>query len=211
MARWPAWQVAAVGLALYGLLSGSLWLVSGLVPNVGSSARVVVPGLILLFGLSVTFWSWRSFNWLSRMANGVLITLALLAIGALFWPMLLSGIWLLVVPALFLALLLLAWALPAISSSTSGLLWQEQMAPQTKLGKAAMKWALRLGLGGAGVLGSVAGTSLVRAGKAPIAYLIVALAMSILSILIAQGFAHQLWPSTPWGVKAAQTPPDVSG
>lgn len=208
MASWPLWRVAVAGLALYGLLSGSVWLVSGLVPEIGLPARVTAAALVLLLGLSFTFWSSRDFSWLSRTANGLLITMAMLGIGALFWPMLLGGIWLVVIPLLFLALLLLAWALPAISGSFSALLWREQIAPQTKLGRASMKWGLALGLGGAGVLGSLAGTSLVRAGKAPIAYLVVALGMSILSVVIAQGFAHQLWPSTPWGEKAARTEPD---
>jgi len=185
-----------------------MWLVSGLVPELGLPARVIASVLVLLLGLSFTLWSWRDFTWLSRMANGLLITLVLLAIGTLFWPMLLSGVWLWVIPLLFLALLLLAWVLPVISSSLSALLWREQMSPRTWLGKGAMKWSLVLGLGGAGVLGSIAGTSLVRAGKAPLAYLLMALGTSILSVLIAQGFAHQLWPSTPWGEKAAHTLPD---
>ena len=208
MAAWPAWRVAGVGLALYGLLSGSMWLVSGLVPELGLPARVIASVLVLLLGLSFTLWSWRDFTWLSRMANGLLITLVLLAIGTLFWPMLLSGVWLWVIPLLFLALLLLAWVLPVISSSLSGQLWREQMAPHTWFGQRAMKAGLGLGLGGAGVLGSIAGTSLVRAGKAPIAYLLVALGTSILSVLIAQGFAHQLWPDTPWGARNARSTMD---
>ena len=199
IAAWPLWKVVGLGLIGYGPISAMLFVSSLVPPPFHPELFAVISILILALGLFFTVWTSRRPSWAPRFGGTALVALLFLGLGIRFWAMIVNGFWFWVVVLLFVALFVLAWLLPAASESLSALLWREQMAPQTKIARRVMSWLLAIGLGGAGVLGASTGASLVRTGGARLAYLILALGMSILGVLIAQGFAHQLWPDTPWG------------
>lgn len=205
---WPLWKVVVLGLAGYGPMAGFLYASSRLPPPLDAGASAAISILIAVLGVCFSVWSAKAPGWPPRLGGGILIAFLFLGVGLRFWAMVASGPWLWLVVLLFIALFVLAWFLPAVSSSLSARLWREQVAPESQIGRKISRLLLALGLGGAGVVGASSGMALARTGGAGIAYLLVALGMSILGVLIAQGFAHQLWPSTPWGEKAARTEPD---
>ena len=211
IAGWPVWK--AIGLCIGGpaLLGGMLSLSSLMVPPPLAVREVALFSLVMTLGVVFFVWSWRRYTWGSRVASTALVAIVFLAIGMRAWTAILGGIWLWVVVLLFAVLFCFAWFLPAVSPAASALIWREQSAPETRFGRVAMKWALRLGLGGAGVLGASAGMSIMRTGAAPVAYLIVALGASILAVLLSQSFSHQLWPDSPWARSVATSDPGKGG
>lgn len=208
---WPLWKVVALGLAGYGPMSGFLYASLQMPPPIPAGASAAASILIVVLGVGFSVWSARAPGWIPRTGGGILIALLFLGVGLRFWAMVATGPWLWLVTLLFMALFVLAWFLPAISGSLSAMIWREQVAPQSQIGRKVSRTLLALGLGGAGVVGASSGMALARTGAAGIAYLLVALGMSIVGVLIAQGFSHQLWPSTPWGGKAAETSHDKNG
>lgn len=205
--KWPLWKVVMLGLVGYGPMAAFLFASSRMPPELHEGASAAISILIVALGVCFSIWSARAPGWIPRVGGGVLIALLFLSLGLRFWAMVLAGPWLWLVLLLFAALFMLAWFLPAISESLSARFWRAQIAPQTQIGRRISRWLLALGLGGAGVLGASSGMAMARTGQAKLAYLLVALGMSILGVLIAQGFAHQLWPATPWGEKDARTAP----
>jgi hypothetical protein len=181
-----------------------LWVSSMMVPPINQNREVALFSLVMLFGVACFVWSWRSFSWASRFASTALIAVVFFGIGIRAWAALLDGFWLWAVTASLALLFCMAWILPSVAPAASESIWRLQSTPQTRTGRSTLKWVLRLGLGGAGVLGASAGMSLMRAGAVSLAYLLVALGMSVFAILIAQGFSHQLWPYSPWAKRAGQ-------
>jgi hypothetical protein len=206
LASWPLWK--AIGMCLGGpvFLAGILWSSSLMVPPVQPERETGIFMLVVTLGVASFLWSWKSFSWASRVAVTALVAMVFLAVGIRAWTAILGGIWLWVVVFMFASLFCLAWLLPAVSPAVSASMWNEVTTPQTPVGRGVMKWTLRLGLGGAGVLGASLGMSLMRTGGAPLAYLIVALGMSILAVLLAQSFSHQIWPESPWAKRVSSLP-----
>jgi hypothetical protein len=91
-----------------------------------------------------------------------------------------------------------ALSLPALGPGISALVWRELMAPQTRIGRAAMAVGLSL-LPIAGVLGASTGLSARRLGIArPVMVIAAILALSG-AIIWVFSVSHQLWPERPWG------------
>jgi hypothetical protein len=201
IADWPLWKVVLLGLAGYGPLSALLYLSSLVPPPFRPDVIAAVSILIVTLGVFLVVWASRRPGWAPRAGGTALLALLFLVLGMRFWAMLLNGFWLWAVTGLFALLYVLAWLLPVVSASLSGLLWREQVAPQTGFAQRLTRWTLALGLGGAGVIGASVGTSLVRTGGSSLAFLIAALGMSVLGVLVAQGFSHQLWPDSPWAMR----------
>jgi hypothetical protein len=202
IAEWPLWKVVVLALAGYGPLAALLYLSSLVPPPFRPDLIAAVSILIVTLGIFLAVWASRRPGWAPRAGGTALLSLLFLALGTRFWAMLVNGLWFWVVTLPFVLLYVLAWLLPAISASLSTALWREQVAPQTGLARRLTRWTLALGLGGAGAVGASVGTSLIRTGGGRLAFLIVALGMSILAVLIAQGFSHQLWPDSPWAKRA---------
>jgi hypothetical protein len=204
IAHWPAWKAIGLCIGTSVLLGGMLWLSALMVPpsNVGREFSLFLVTVVI--GTSVFIWSWKWYSWASRVAATGLVGLVFLSMGIRAWTAILDGLWFFVVVCLFILLYLIAWSLPAFFPVVSESLWTEQTSPRTSAGRTIMKWLLRIGVGGAGVIGASAGMSLVRLGGVPIAYLGVALGMSILSVMLAQSFSHQLWPVSPWAKRATR-------
>lgn len=104
-------------------------------------------------------------------------------------------VWVWLVP--ILAAYLLAWMLPALKPRLSALLWQEQMAPETRIGRAVLAISLSLAPV-AGVLGASMGMFASRLGEISASLIIGGTLMTMSSIGFAFAAAYQLWPERPW-------------
>jgi len=197
--EWPLWRVLIATFVGYSVIAALLYLLATAPPLI--APRPAVAGLavaLVLLAVAATLWSWKTRQWWPRLAASAMFSLLFLAMSLTSWFAVLRGVWLWVVVIAIVAAYLLAWALPAVSIPLSTLLWREQSSPQTPAGRAVLKWALFVGLGGAGVIGASVGTSLVRTGQANVAYLFVALGGAAVAVFSAQGVSHQLWPDRPW-------------
>lgn len=199
MRGWPLWKVVGAGLFLYGAMAGFLVGTLFLPPAIPSRTLLIaIPLTIIPLGLILTLWSWRTFTYHSRIAASLIIGLTVLLAGVRSWAAILSGFWFWFVTGLTSLAFIVAWALPAISYSTSHAIWREQFAPRTRLGRGILKWTLLIGLGGGGALGAGVGMSLARSGALGTVHLLLGALSSALAVFFAQSTSHQLWPDSPW-------------
>jgi hypothetical protein len=200
MADWPLWKVVGAGLFLYGamagLLVGALLLPPAISPR---TLLIAVPLTIIPPGLLLTLWSRRSYTYYSRLAGLFVIALCILMVSIRSWAAVLSGFWFWLVTGFTGLAFIVAWALPAISYSTSNAIRRELIAPRTRLGRGILKWTLIIGLGGGGALGAGLGMSLTRSGALGLAHLLIAVLSSGVAIFFSVSTSHQLWPESPWG------------
>jgi len=209
--RWSIWKTMGAATVLFGGLGGLLIFSASTPPEFAPGKVAPVASVLALIGIAMMLWTRVSSRWIARLGMVVVCVTLVFGIAWRAWAAVLSGAWLCLVVLSLGVLLALAWSLPAMSASLSAVIWREQSAPQTAIGQGITKWGLRLGLGAVGVVGASVGTSLVRSGKASLAYLIVALGMSFVALLAAQGNAHQLWRDRPWAQKEARRPGDGAG
>ncbi len=188
--NWPLWKVLLASLVGFGVLG----LLPGLMPPI--SIPTIRLGLLWLVATTaVCVWAWATYNWWARVATAALLSIQWLVIAARSWLLVVASPWMLLVPVLLAYLL--AWALPALDPRLSVILWREQTAPQTRIGRALLVLALAVGPS-AGVIGASLGMFGSRFGESES----VLLAMVVLSSAVGFGFAfaasYQIWPERPW-------------
>lgn len=197
MRGWPLWRVLLVGVLAYGLPTVFLAIFSALPPAFAPGYVAPIALVFAVLGIASLIWNWKTNNWLARLGIGLTFCGLFFTLAVRSWFAVLVGPWLWLVVGVTSALLVLAWALPAIAGSLSAWILREQSSPQSGVGRAIMMWALVIG-GAAGTLGAGLGMSLSRTGHENTAYFIVAVGMSGVSISLAQSTSHQLWPDRPW-------------
>jgi len=158
--------------------------------------------LALTIGVSLTIagtfaaiCSHRSYDYWARAAYGNSWLLLFLGTAIRAWTDVIPVLWFWFV--LLMTLYLVAWAFPVLHPKLSALLFREQFAPETRLGRGCMAWALAL-LPVIGGLGATFGMYGSRNGLDNIVSLVMAILGSIISIGLSQVFSHQLWPQRPW-------------
>jgi hypothetical protein len=77
------------------------------------------------------------------------------------------------------------------------LLFREQFAPQTRIGRGCMMVFLTLGSSGLGISAAL-GYQMARHEAVEVVFLLVALMGTVVTIAFAQIFSHQLWQQRPW-------------
>ena len=199
MAGWPLWKAVGMGIVLYGLMASFLAASLLLPPMISHRATLIALSFsVLPVGVLFSVWSWRSFSYYPRLGSSLIVASVVLAVGIRSWVAILGGSWAWLVVGILVIAFAVAWAMPAISGPLSETLWREQIAPQTRLGRSVMKWALAVGLGGGGALGAGLGLSFSRAGDYGTVHLLIAILSSVIAVFLGQSLSQQLWPDRPW-------------
>lgn len=130
------------------------------------------------------------------------------------WFLLMLGLairsWNAVVPALglwvplFVGLYALAWSLPSIEPKLSALLYREQIAPETRIGRGCLGLALAVGGAAAGT-GATLGMYGARYGQEKLVLLAMAALGTFVTLGWGQYVAHDMWPKRPWGEQAEKS------
>ena len=158
----------------------------------GGIALGLVMALFFVFAAS---WNMAAYTFWSILAYGLTFTLLLMGIAVRAWLLLGVDVWVWV--PFVASAYILAWLVPALWPKISCILWREQVAPQTKVGRALFAIALCLAPG-VGVMGALLGMFSSRRGELSRAYLVMALLFSAVAIVISFAFSYQLWPHRPW-------------
>jgi hypothetical protein len=93
---------------------------------------------------------------------------------------------------LLMGIYLLAWALPSLDPKLSALLWREQYSPETKVGKAVLRFSAKF-LPIAGASGALFGMYATRDGQDNLVALFLGIGFSLLSIGLSQVASHTFW------------------
>lgn len=180
-------MLSAFAFGLLGILPGFLPPISPEIIRLGAFGA--------LLAVLVSLLNWRSYTWWARLALGVIMTLQFLAIASRSWWILVGFQWIWVAP-MFLAYLV-AWLLPLLRPRISDVLWREQTAPQTRIGRTIL--AIALGIGpSAGVIGASLGMFGYRTDGLRGVLLAGGAICSLVSIGFAFALGYQLWPERPW-------------
>lgn len=194
-ADWPWWKIA--GVALFSF-SGFGFIFASIPPI--SLCMFILGGISALLATIIAIWDWKVHTWISQLCLTSLWTLQLLTTGIRAWVFALPIIFVypMVVGYLF------AWTLPALYPEISKVLWREQTAPETRLGKILLGLSISLAPV-AGALGASLGMFTSRFQGSNGLYLVVGPSFIILSIVFAFAFAYQLWPDRPWAGSRTET------
>ncbi len=194
-ADWPFWKILGAGLLGFG----GFGLIIIILPpqNLMSIIFGSVTGLV---GILVGIWNWKVYNWASKFTVSTLWSMQTLSIGIRAWVYALPTIWLYPMIGGYL----FAWTLPALYPEISKVLWREQTAPETRLGKILLGLSISLAPV-AGALGANLGMFTSRFQGLNGLYLVVGPLFIILSIGFAFAFAYQLWPDRPWAGSRTET------
>lgn len=191
--HWHWWQVIAAGGFGFGIL-GSL---IGLLPPFSLPAFKI--GLTLAAIAVVTgLWNWWAYTFWSRLISAGIWSLMMLGITVRAWMGVVPVVGLWLVP--LLVAFFLGWALPALSPSISKFLWQEQMTPQTRIGRALLAIGLTVAPV-AGTLGASIGMFGSRFDDIEGTPLFIAVLGTIGSLILPFTFSYQLWPERPWAIE----------
>ena len=184
------YQVLAIGLAGFGTLGVLVCLVPQ--PDlVGSAVGLSVGAL----GVTFTLWNWRTYSWWARAGLAVVTCLGIFSMGVRFTLALTDIDWRWILPAL--AAILFSLITPIAWPSAAHVVWREQTAPVTRLGRILLVASVSLA-SVAGVLGASAGIFARRMGAIePVLSVTAALAF-LVSSGMAFTFSYQLWPERPW-------------
>lgn len=189
LAHWSWWQV----LAAYSFAFGVFGVLPGLMPPV-SPLMIRLGLLFAAMVVAAALWAWSTFNWWARLAVSGLWTVQVLIIVARVWSLVIGVTWIWMVP--IFSAYLLAWVLPLLKPRLSAILWREQIAPQTRLGRTILILALGIGPS-AGVLGAAAGMFGNRFGERGAVLAVIGALGSFVAISAALAFSHQLWLIRP--------------
>ena len=187
---WPLWKL--VGLIL--ISSGALAIMLTFIPYYHSTALIL--GIILLVTGVISFiYTIRKKNWWAGVVFQNTWPLLFFAMGARSLISQLPNGWIWI--ALLLACYILAWLIPVLDPKLSALIWREQTAPETRIGKGCMGFFLKFSPT-IMALGPIGGIYLSRHGYDNIFFLIFGIGMCLLAIILGQLISHQLWPKRPW-------------
>jgi hypothetical protein len=159
-----------------------IYLVSPTAIALGAAVAVICGG--------VAIWNWARYTWWSRVAAVATFSLVFLIVAARGFAYLPASPWLWGTP--LLAAYALAWVLPAIGPQIAELLYWEQLAPRTRLGRGCL--GIGLGLAGsAGAIGAGLGLFSSRFGDLAVGYLIASTLSAIGAIDVAFVNAWELY------------------
>lgn len=187
-AHWPWWKIAGstlLGFSIFGAILALIPPVRTLTFILGLSSVVIA--------VPIGIWNWKSYSWLSRLLFSFLWTIQLLGIGIKTWIYNLPEIWVYPLSLIYV----LAWILPGLIPKFSEILWREQTAPQTKIGKYILGAAISLAPV-AGAVGASLGIFTSRFNGLGKTYLIAGPLFITLAIAISFFFSHQIWSDLPW-------------
>jgi hypothetical protein len=193
-ADWPWWKIIGAGFFSFGLFG---FIIAIMPPR---TALAFVMGVTLtIVAIVVGIWNWRTYSWASQMAASGIWTLPFLIIGIRAWMEVYPIVWVYPIVIVYL----LAWFLPALNPALSKLIWREQTAPQTRIGRIILVLAISMAPV-AGALGASAGMFSSRFNGISGVYMIAGPLSFVVAIIVAQGFAHQLWPDRSWARHEAE-------
>ena len=187
---WPLWKL--VGLIL--ISSGLLAIMLTFIPYYHPIAFVI--GIILLVTGVISFiYTIRKKNWWAGVVFQNTWPLLIFAMGAraLISQLPIGWIWI----TLLLACYILAWLVPVLDPKLSALLWREQTAPETRLGKGCMVFVMKFSPT-IMALGPISGIYLSRHGYDNIFFLVFGTMNCLIAIVLGQLISHQIWPKRPW-------------
>lgn len=187
---WPLWKL--IGLLL--LSTGALAAMLTLIPYYHSTALIL--GIILFATGVITFiYTIRKKNWWAGVVFQNTWPLLFFAMGARSLISQLSNGWIWI--SLLLACYILAWLIPVLDPKLSALLWREQTAPETRLGKGCMGVFIKFSPTII-ALGPISGIYLSRHGYDNIFFLVFGTMNCLIAIVLGQLISHQIWPKRPW-------------
>jgi len=190
VSTYPWWKIFGLPLALFTPLSILLVIIppTGESPWVGFAVGIVFIGMVPL--IVARLWD----AWWAAYALAGVLSAELLLIAIRIWLLLLppNPNWL----APLVLLYVVAWAIPLVMPKLSAVLWREQTAPKTTLGRGCLGIALGIG-GAAGGIGAVFSFYAPVAGGIPIGLVVIAVGASLLVITISHVLAHQIVAQRP--------------
>jgi len=187
---WPLWKL--VGLIL--ISNGALAIMLTFIPYYHSTALIF--GIILLVTGMISFiYTIRKKNWWAGVVFQNTWPLLFFAMGARSLISQLPNGWIWI--TLLLACYILAWLIPVLDPKLSALLWREQTAPETRLGKGYMGVFMKFSPTII-ALGPISGIYLSRHGYYNVGVLIFGIFSCLISIVLGQLISHQIWPKRPW-------------
>lgn len=201
--HWPWWRMLLGGLAE----CGGMGFVLAAVPPPFSPWGVRLGVLLGSVALLGWIWNWRAYGWWSRLSLAAAFSLLVLAMGMRGLHFVLPDFWVWAAP--LQAAYLLAWVLPATSPGLSRLIYREQVAPRSRLGRGCLSIALAVG-GTAGALGASLGMFGSRFEETSAVGWVIGVIGSAVAVGIASVNAWELWRDRPWrsqGERLAASPP----
>ena len=185
-ADWPWWKITGAGLLGFGTFA---LIIIFMPPRMFCSEVIGITSII--FAIPIAIWNWKVYSKASRKTLTALLSIQILIIGFRSWNQVYSHFWLYPMTGAYI----LAWFLPAIDPALSKLLWREQTAPKTKLGRLILGLSLSL-VPVAGVLGSSIGMFRSRFEGITGMYLIAGPLSFVTAIAIAIS-SYQIWSDHP--------------
>ncbi len=188
--RWPLWKAVPLSFLAYAIFSSLLLII----PPYFSSSGWIAAALIVLAGVIAVNWGRFGSPRFSEIAASFVFTVQWLVISIRAWAVILPPNWLWVVS--LIVTFALAWGLPLINPRLSNWLWQEQMDPQTKIGRRALAIGLALAPA-AGTLGASIGLFAPSFGEEKTAFAIMAALATFVMVVWSHSTSHQLFAERP--------------
>ncbi len=211
MANWPLWKVVVASAFTYAAFGGFFYASLFVPPRHHTSGLIISTCVLVLAGVSFSIWRRLTGSWWASVGVSVALTVQMMAISLRFWSILVQGTAYWIMVGVAAAAYIAAWFLPVIWPTVSRVIWREQTSPETRVGRAILRWSLALGLGGAGIVGAASGTALVRTGEASVAYAFVAIGMGLATVFLAQSLAQGLWQDRRSASQPSTIPKDAGG
>lgn len=182
---WNWWKL--LGACLGGF--GTFGILLGLLPNYSLGALLIGLFLTLLI-TGMGLWGWKTSYLIPQILVTILFTTQILCIGVRFWMAIYGGVmpWF---PIIALGYIL-AWVFPIIMPKLSELLWREQTAPQTKVGKILLSAVLSIAPV-AGVLGASGGMFSSRYGNSILTDVAIGSLFTIVAVGLSFLFSYQIY------------------
>lgn len=196
----PLWRL----IGLWFISQGSFAALLAIFPYYHPVALTL--GIILAAtGLIAAIYAVRARDWRALVVFQNTWPLLIFAIGARGLISHLPNGWIWI--SLLLACYILTWLIPVLDPKLSALLWKEQTAPETRIGKGCMRIFIRFSPI-LMALGPILGIYGSRYGYDDIVHLAAGTILTLSAIGAGQVISHQIWPKRPW---AQQEEPETEG
>jgi len=186
----PLWKVLGLYIFSYGAFATMLTFIPYYHP-----IALVIGIILFITGLIAFICIRQTSDWRAVVVVQNTWPLLIFAMGARSLISQLSNGWIWV--SLLLACYILAWLIPVLDPKLSALLWIEQTAPETRLGKGCMRVFIKFSPTII-ALGPISGIYLSRHGYRNVGLLVFGIGMCLLAIILGQLISHQIWPKRPW-------------
>ena len=184
------WKLLGIYIFSYGAFVAMLTFI----PDYHPIALVI--GIILFItGLIAFICIRKTSDWRAVVVVQNIWPLLIFAIGARGLISQLSNGWIWI--SLLLVCYILAWLIPVLDPKLSALLWREQTAPETRLGKGCIGVFIKFSPT-IMALGPISGIYLSRHGYYNVCVFIIGILFCPLAIVMGQLISHQIWPKRPW-------------